>query len=126
MDFIGVRSIKVLRSKQSIEIEKSSNLEKILKEMNHMKEKGFISLESNEFTVDLDIFCCPLASYIVLVCKADINVKVTDNTAIFIKCNFTQFYSKSNFKIIHSNMAKLDWSLHTHIIRGVNLTLGWA
>lgn len=33
-DFIGVRSIKVSRSKQSIEIEKSSNLEKILKDMN--------------------------------------------------------------------------------------------
>jgi uncharacterized protein YjbI with pentapeptide repeats len=34
LDFIGVRSIKVSRSKQSIEIEKSSNLEKILKDMN--------------------------------------------------------------------------------------------
>ena len=34
VDFIGVRSIKVSRSKQSIEIEKSSNLEKILKDMN--------------------------------------------------------------------------------------------
>ena len=34
LDFIGVRSIKVLRSKQFIEIEKSSNLEKILKDMN--------------------------------------------------------------------------------------------
>ena len=33
-DFIGVRSIKVTRSKQSIEIEKSSNLEKILKDIN--------------------------------------------------------------------------------------------
>ena len=34
LDLIGARSIKVSRSKQSIEIEKSSNLEKILKDMN--------------------------------------------------------------------------------------------
>lgn len=34
LDFIGVRSIKVSRSKQSIDIEKSSNLEKILKDIN--------------------------------------------------------------------------------------------
>jgi len=34
LDFIGVRSIKVWNSKQSIEIEKSSNIEKILKDMN--------------------------------------------------------------------------------------------
>jgi uncharacterized protein YjbI with pentapeptide repeats len=32
--FIGVRSIKVCKSKQCNEIEKSSNLEKILKDMN--------------------------------------------------------------------------------------------
>ena len=34
LNLIGARSIKVSRSKQSIEIEKSSNLEKILKDMN--------------------------------------------------------------------------------------------
>jgi len=34
LDFIEVRSIKVARSKQFLEIEKSSNLEKILKDMN--------------------------------------------------------------------------------------------
>jgi len=34
LDLIGARSIKVSRSKQSIEIEKPSNLEKILKDMN--------------------------------------------------------------------------------------------
>ena len=46
------------------------------------ERKGLISLESNEFTVDLDIFCCPLALYIVLVCKLDIKVKVADDTRI--------------------------------------------
>ena len=34
LDLIGIRSIKVSNSKQFIEIEKSSNLEEILKEMN--------------------------------------------------------------------------------------------
>jgi len=34
LDLIGATSIKVSRSKQSIEIEESSNLEKILKDMN--------------------------------------------------------------------------------------------
>ena len=43
LDFLGVRSIKVWRSKQSIEIEKSSNLEKILKDMNFI-----ISTDSDE------------------------------------------------------------------------------
>ena len=33
-DFVEVRAVKVTRSKQSVEIEKSSNLEKILKDMN--------------------------------------------------------------------------------------------
>jgi hypothetical protein len=34
MDFIEVSPIKISRSKQSIEIEESSNLEKILKDIN--------------------------------------------------------------------------------------------
>ena len=34
LDLIGIRSIEIWKSKQSIEIEESSNLEPILKEMN--------------------------------------------------------------------------------------------
>ena len=34
LDFIGARSIKISRSKQSIDIEKSSNFDKILRDLN--------------------------------------------------------------------------------------------
>ena len=44
LDFIGVRNIKVSKSKQSIEIKKSSNFEKILKDMNLI----IISTDSDE------------------------------------------------------------------------------
>ena len=48
LDFIGVRCIKVSNSNQSIEIEKSSNLEKILKDMNLIISTDQDEMEKSE------------------------------------------------------------------------------